>query len=314
VTAAAPLLALALAAGAAAPPAAPLDVRVRLERREVRLGEPFELSVEVRHRASERYAWDGPAIDAPFRLLASACARTERAEEAVTACTLRLALFDLGAHDLPALGLSAETPDGPRALAVPGPSVSGSGLIDPAAPAEALGLRDLAAPAPLWVPDLRLPAVAAALAAAALLGGLALRAVRRRRDRAREPAPPLPPHERFARQLDALEQARLGERGRGAEAVARLSEHLREYVGALSGHPALDLTTAELLARLAFQPDPRLDLAGLRAQLEGADLVKFARAPAGPAEAAAALGFARDLLGRTRPAPAAPAPGGEARA
>jgi hypothetical protein len=182
----------------------------------------------------------------------------------------------------------------------------GAGILDPAAPPEALALKDLAPPAPLLVPNVPL-AVGLAVAALALAGGwLGLRAWRRRTRRAAEPPPPLPPQERFARQLDALEAAGLAAHGRGREHFFRLSEHLREYLGAVTGQNALDLTSAELLARLSFQPDPRLDLGALRAFLESSDLVKFARAPTGPAEAAAGLRFARELLDRTRPPPVEP--------
>lgn len=292
-----------------APPAEPLGVRVRLDRKDVRLGEPFELTVEIRHVAAERYALPAPGAIDPFRVLGGGCPRREEGAEAVTTCVLRLALLDLGLHDLPGLVLRAETQGGARELRVPGPTVTGAGILDPAAPAASLALKDLAPPAPLHVPNWPL---GAGLLAAALSGLGAWRGWRasRRRGRTTEERAPLPPHERFARQLDALQEARLGESGRGREHFIRLSEHLRQYVGALTGQRALDLTSAELLARLAFQPDPRLDLDALRGFLEASDLVKFARAPAGAAEAAEALAFARALLERTRPRlPAPPSEG-----
>jgi hypothetical protein len=302
------LLGAAPAPIAAAPTAAaePLAVRVRLDRKDVRLGEPFELTVEVRHVAAERYALPAPLPIEPFRLLGAGCPRREEGAEAVTTCALRLALYDLGAHDLPELVLRAETPGGARELRVPGPAVTGIGILDPAAPAASLGLKDLAPPAPLHVPNwpLAVGLLAAALSAAAARWGW--RAWRWRSQRVEGP-PPLPPHERFSRQLEALEEARLAAQGRGLEHFSRLSAHVREYLGAVTGQRALDLTSAELLARLSFQPDPRLDLGALRAFLEAADLVKFARAPATAAEADDALGFARTLLDRTRPRPPAPA-------
>jgi hypothetical protein len=224
----------------------------------------------------------------------------------VTTCTLRLALFDLGPHLLPELILSAEAPEGTRELRIPGPGVTGAGVLDPAAPPEALALKDLAPPEPLLVPNVPLAIGLAVAALAALAGWLGWRAWRRRALRQAEPPPPLPPHERFSRQLDALQEARLAERGRAPEQVARLSEHVREYLGAITGQNALDLTTGELLSRLSFQPDPRIDLASLRAFLEAADLVKFARAPAGAPEAEDGMRFARGLLEATRPAPPSP--------
>jgi len=318
-TAALPL-ALALAALAAgdpdprvepaAPAAEPLGVQVRLSKREVLLGEPFELSVEIRHRPAERYALP-PSVDVePFRLLGAACPRREERGEAITACTLRLALYDLGSHDLPELVLRAGTPEGRRELRIPGAAVTGAGILDPAAPPGSLALKDLAAPVPVFVWNLPLAAGLLVAGLIAASGWAGWRAWRRRLLRAVEPPPPLPPHERFARQLDALAAARLAAAGNGREHFFRLSEHLREYLGAITGQNALDLTSAELLARLSFQPDPRIDLSALGAFLDASDLVKFARAAAGPAEAADALRFARALLDRTRPQPPAAPPEG----
>jgi hypothetical protein len=299
---------LATAEPAAAPerpPAAePRGVQVRLEKPEVRLGEPFELTIEVRHRPAERYELPATLVAEPFRVLAAGCPRREVGGDALTTCALRLALFDLGAHSLPELVLSAATPEGARELRIPGPSVTGAGILDPAAPPEALGLKDLAPPAPLLVPNVPLALGALAALLAGIAGWFGWRAWRRRALRGEEPPPPLPPHERFALQLDALSRARLAEQGRGREHFFRLSEHVREYLGAVSGQNALDLTTAELLARLSFQPDPRLDLAALRAFLESSDLVKFARAPAGGPQADEGLAYARALLAATRPASA----------
>lgn len=285
-------------ATAGPPPAEPLGVRVRLDKREVRLGEPFELTIEIRHAPAERYALPAALPVDPFRLLGGGCPRREEGGAAVTTCALRLALFELGPHDLPPLRLRAETPGGGRELSVPGPTITGAGVLDPAAPPSSLALKDLAPPAPLHVANWPLGAWLLAGALAAAAGGWGWRAWRRRAARVEE-APPLPPHERFSRQLAALEEGRLP----GQERFARLSGHVREYLGAISGQNALDLTSAELLARLSFQPDPRLDLGALGAFLASADLVKFARAPASDAEAAQALAFARALLERTRPRP-----------
>lgn len=290
------------AAVPAAPPPSEPAVRVRLDRREVRLGEPFELTVEIRHGSAERYSLPAALTMEPFRFLGGGCPRREEGGTAVTTCGLRLALFELGPHDLPELRLRAETPEGGRELSVPGPTVSGAGVLDPATPPGSLALKDLAPPAPLHVPNWPL---GAGLLAAALLGAAARWSLLawRRRAALVEERPPLPPHERFSRQLAALEEGRLP----GLAHFSRLSGHVREYLGAITGQNALDLTSAELLARLSFQPDPRLDLDALRAFLGSADLVKFARAPASAAEVVEATAFARALLERTRPrSPAAP--------
>jgi hypothetical protein len=175
-------------------------------------------------------------------------------------------------------------------------------------PASALELRDLAPPVPLRVRSLRLLAWALGLAAVGLAAALALRAWRRAASRRDEP-PPLSPEERLARRLDDLAALGLGARGEGREHFFLLSEAIRAYLGARTGIPALDLTTAEIVERLAVADDPRLDLSALRAFLEEADLVKFARAPASAAACEAGLAFGRALLARLRPPPPGPGTG-----
>lgn len=296
----------------AAPAAAPRAVHTRLSTATPRLGDPFDYDIAVRHDRAERWsAPKDPRLE-PFRAAFAGCRRTEEGQDAVTSCRWRLSLFELGARDVPPIRLEVETPAGARALEVKGPRVEAAGVIDPNAPEGDLALRPPAPPAPLLVRSWRLVGWAAGVAAALVAGWLAVRAWRRRARRAAEPPPPIPADVRFARRLDALEAERLPEQGRAREHFYRLSEAVREYLGALTGVNALDLTTGELLDALQAQGDPRLDLAALRRFAEEADLVKFARAPAGGREGQAALAFARDLLARTRPA-AAPAAPTEAR-
>jgi hypothetical protein len=294
------LLALALRAGGGpapeeAPRAEPLSFLVRAERTEARLGEPFDYQIDVRHPAEQSYALPGDLDAPPFRGIARGCRRTEAGGEARTTCTLSLALFALGPHDVPEIRLAVRTSAGEATLAVPGPRITGVGIIDPAAPPESLALRDLAPTVPLLVPSLRLLAWAAGALAAIAIALLLLRAWRRRARAATEPAPPEPPAVRLRRRLDALEAKGLLARGLGREHVFELSEIVREWVGAVSGLNALDLTTAELVLALRRAADPRVDAEALRRFCEEADLVKFARAPADPAACAAATAFARGL-------------------
>jgi hypothetical protein len=285
------------------PDADPIGFQARADRARVKLGEPFGYWVEIRHAPEEWYLLRGAPALAPFRVDGVRCRRDADRREVRTTCTLRLALFALGEVDVPDLVFEVDRPGGKARLAVPGPRITGVGILDPALPAEGIALRDVAPPAPLLVRSWRpLLWAVGGLAALALLVLLAA-AVPRRRG-ARRPRPGLSPAERLERRLAALEAERLPQRGRGEEHVARLSEAVREYLAATAGVP-LDLTSAELVSALtqARPPDPRLDLAGLELFLGDADRVKFARQPADPELCAAGLAFARALLERTRPAP-----------
>jgi hypothetical protein len=314
-------LALLLTAAAPSPPAAPAaptpppaleqasprEVHSRTSASAARLGEPIEWAIEIKHPPAERYQFGAPLPEGAWRAEPLGCQRVETATETTTTCRLRLALLALGAVDLPTLSLAATTPDGPRALDVPGPRLTGNGVIDPAVPDDQLKLKDPAPPVPLMVPNWRLLWVVPGGLAAFLLGGLLWRWWRARRRAGEAPPPPVPPELRFAARLDALEAERLGEQGLGREHWFRLSEAVRDYLGAVTGLNALDLTTAELLEALAAQPDPRLPLEPVRRFCETSDLVKFARLPADGRTCADGIAFGRELLERSRPSPGGPA-------
>ena len=302
------LLLAALAVAQAASGAA--AVSARAEKGRVRLGEPFDYEIAVRHPPAER--WDLPAELhlGPFRASGGACRREERRgeAEAVTTCTLTLALLDLGPHDVPSIRLRGATPSGESVLEVAGPRIEAEGMIDPALPSTALELRDIAPPVPLLVETWRPLGWAAALLGAAAAALAAWRALRRRAREAARPAAPPPLHERLARRLDALEAEGLARRGAAREHWFRLSEIVREILAAATGLDAPDLTTEEILTALGRRPDPRIDLSGLRAFSEEADLAKFARAPSSEARCAAGLSWARRLLADTHPPAAGASP------
>ncbi len=292
---------LAAAAPPGLPEAQPIGFHARADKARVKLGEPFAYSVEIRHRREESYALHGAPALAPFQADGVRCRRDLDKGEARTTCTMRLALFALGPVDVPDLAFDVDGPGGKARLAVPGPRITGLGVIDPQAPPALLQLRDIAPPVPLLVRSYRVAWWALGILAAAAASAVGLRALRRLRARRRIAVEPTP-FERFQRRIAALEAERLAEQGLGDEHVARLSEAVREYLGALSGLPALDLTSAELVGALRAARPSRIDVDGLEAFLGDADLVKFARRPAGLDVCRRGVEYARALLERTRPA------------
>ncbi len=157
-------------APAAPEQAAPREVHSRTSAPSARLGEPFEWAWRSGTRrpsatSSGRRCPRGRT--GPSR---SAASGVEASGEATTTCRLRLALLALGPVDLPPLRLTAITPGGPRVLDVPGPRLTGNGVIDPGVPADQLQLRPLAPPVPLLVPSWRLAWWALGALGLALLG------------------------------------------------------------------------------------------------------------------------------------------------
>ncbi|BDG10276.1 hypothetical protein [Anaeromyxobacter paludicola] len=296
---------LLLLAAADAEPAA----RAEADKTEVRLGETFRYELSLRHQPSEGYVL-APLPDlAPFAARSATC-RTEPdgPDAAVSRCTLTLAVYALGEHRIPDLALQGGGALGERKVKVPGLAVKTVLVTDPETPPRDLPLEDVSGPVEVRVRSWRLVGWAAGVALAAALaflgGRAALRAWRRRRAASAPAAPPEPPDAAFARALEALAAAPLD-----AGLFDRLSTAVRRYLGALSGLPALDLTSAELLEALRARPVPGLDLAALARFAADADLVKFARAAPGAAERDRALAFGRALLAATR---AAWVPPGEA--
>jgi len=286
--------------------AQPRSVLARVERTEVRLGAPFVYEIEVVHPAGERVAI-APELDAPpFRGAAGTCRREPAGADVRTTCGIRLALFDLGPHDVPVVRLAVRTPGGEETLPVEGPRVTGVGNVDPAIPPGGLALRPPAPPVPLLVPTWA-PALWALGAAAAVALALLVRRAWRARARAAGASTPEPPDDRLARRLDALAARGLSPR----EHYFELSAIVRAWVSAVTGLPAPELTTSELAGLLEARRDPRVNGPALVAFLETADLVKFAGDEASPERCAAAIAWARRLpaaaAARTAPDPEASA-------
>ena len=155
------------------------------------------------------------------------------------------------------------------------------------------------------------PYVAGVAALLAVLAFVVWR-VKQRRDRPAPPlpeAPPLPLHERVLQALDDLERRKLWQEGRVKEYHSELTDILRGYIEERFGVPALERTTDELLGELRVSPVSRDGQESLGNLLRLADLVKFAKYTALPAENEQALRTARELVQRTVPGPShAPRP------
>jgi hypothetical protein len=174
-------------------------------------------------------------------------------------------------------------------------------------PADTAGIQPREAKDVLGANRLWWPILLALLLAAAVAGALWYWWRRRRKPALEEaPLPAAPPiHPRVAAlaRLEELRRSGLVERGEMKLFYERLTAALRHYVAAL--HPAwsVDLTTAELAPRMvsAGMPGAAVDLVRI---LGAADLVKFARRQAAPADAQGDLDAAVLWVERAEPAAA----------
>ncbi|MHB1844459.1 MAG: hypothetical protein ACYCWW_06435 [Deltaproteobacteria bacterium] len=280
------------------------------EKPEARLGEPFAVTITVKHSAGERWALAPKQELRPFVLVGQSAESEAAGGREVTKLTLRLALFELGAHAVPDLQLLATDAAGAtHDFPLPGPEVQG---VAPDLKKDDKR-RDIAPPVPFYVRTLRLVWIAlGALAGLALLA-FAIRWWRRRPKRAKgaPAAPPRPEHEVALEALAHLEAEGLPGQGRFKEFHLRLSEALRAYLQARYGIYALDMTSAELLERLGRLPTDGLRLADVSWVCAQGDLAKFAKGQPSADDCKQALELVRQTVQRTRRAAVAPgdAPG-----
>jgi hypothetical protein len=215
----------------------------------------------------------------------------------------RLAFYRVGRRSIPAFGIPfVRIVSGQRGVLV---SDSAFVEIDSVAPPGNPSLKDIKDIERQGAPD---PRLVAALAAAAVLGGLVL--LRRRARHRALPGVPGPslgaeavvlgPYEVALGRLAQIERERWPLRGEVDRHYAAVADVLRRYLDEAHGVPALERTTAEL----AWALPPALAEGGLgercSALLADADLVKFARRRPDETDATRLLRDARDLLGAWR--------------
>ncbi len=140
---------------------------------------------------------------------------------------------------------------------------------------------------------------------AAVLALLILLARRLGRRREAPPVVPLQPelplHQRMLNALDTIEQRKLWQQGRVKEYQSEVTDLLRGYVEERYAVPALERTTEELMGELRVSALPESERQLLGNILRLADMVKFAKYTALPAENEQLMTAARGFIQRTMP-------------
>jgi hypothetical protein len=285
----------------AAPWTGPQSAVAKAEKSEVRLGEPFSVVVEIKHDPKEDWTL-APGLNlAPFVLEGQQRAEAPAGSTAVTRFTLKLALFKLGAQDVPNLSFRVHTAAGDvQSFSLPGPTVKGAGTVKPDAQR-----RDIQGPVPLFLTSLRWLFLGLGILAGLALIVYAVRWWRRRPKRAHAVplTPPVPADMVALDGLRDLEAEGLPALGRFKEFHLRLSELLRTYLSSRFSITALDMTSSELLDDLARRPTDGLSLADMSWLTGQGDLAKFAKAQPSADDCKQALGMARQIVLRTRRPP-----------
>jgi hypothetical protein len=252
----------------------------------VKLGQPVEVSITVRHG-------QGVSVTLPLQLELgkwTELSREERSErpqaggkaaatgEAAQIFTLRVAAYELGELTLPPIEISALGPRGELVtLATTAMPIKVVSVLRNEPNPKLKGLEDVIS---VFHRTWWLLYTLCAIAAVALIATVTLlvsRRLRRRREAEAPPPPPAPAHLVALERLRAVELDRYLAEGRFKELYLLLSEILRDYVGRRFGFDALEMTTTEIAEAL----ERRRVGAAVRERCErffnDCDLVKFAK-------------------------------------
>jgi len=301
-----------------------LDVEARIAPRgdagpaAPKVGEPFSLIIEARHRPGT-IALLPEDLGLPEAVAERRGARAHRRRSVegaeIDEYTLELLAFEAGEHELPAIPLAmGATVAKTAALVVLVESTLSADeqlVASSTNPAALDELEKMAAQSPpperVLVPDYTLfwaLGISALLIAAVVV---LLRLSNRKRAEGPRVPPPPPPRPADEVALEALAKLRAEDPiAAGALKVhyTELSTILRAYLGGRYGFESLELTFDELFDALRARRTPGLDLVRLETLLFTADQVKFAKFVPLAEDGYAALETAEQIVRTTRPTPA----------
>lgn len=242
------------------------------------VGQPLQLEIVVEHTP-------GTLVDIPhafpntrWDLLDSKQSENSTESATTTTISLNFAIFRPGQAHLPAFDIRILAPDGTqKILSTEKTAIFVRSAIDAAETPPFAPPRD---PVAIWTSDYTLAWVGGFVLGGALLGALAVFAIRRRKT-AEVTGPVRSAHEVALEKLRELEQGSLLDQGEVMIYYVRMSEAVREYLGRRFDFPGTELTTAEINAALASQQSrwPRgIALDDVKRWLEHCDFVKFSGA------------------------------------
>lgn len=122
---------------------------------------------------------------------------------------------------------------------------------------------------------------------------------RRRKKRVKEPerfVSQIPPHEQALYALHALEDRRLWQQGKVKEYYSEVTEIIRKFFEGRFGIIALEMTSDEILRQMKSFPEAQSNWKEMNTFFLIADLVKFAKYEATPAEHENELGWAYAIV------------------
>lgn len=283
---------------------APLGFQLRVDPKQVKLGEPFVYTLELTHKPSQRYELRTPTDLGPFEILDVSRKRADAADKATTVFLVKMSVFELGKKTLPDLEFDVFDAGVTSRFIAPGIDIECVSTLPQDAEQKGENLYDIKPPEDVPVRSYRLLWGLLAAAAVAAAGYALFRYLRRPRATLEVARPLAPLDVRTVTALDALRTEDLPGKGQVRDFYFRLSEILRGYLGERFGFEALECTSSELLERLRLLHTPGLDGEGMRRFVADSDLAKFAKHAPTAEECKGSLEFAYQVVHRTWPPPA----------
>ena len=244
----------------------------------VKLGEPATLEIVIAHEPGQRYELKTPSDLGDFDYLGQERSRVDGAAQSTTTLLVKLAAFQLGTLDTPALEVEITSAGGTGTLPVPRVKLEVVSTLPADAQTKGENLYDVKAPEEVAIRSWRLLYILAGVLAALALGYALVRYLKR--PKGATPvyvAPPEPLRVRVTKALDGLAKENLPAKGEFKPYYFRLSEIVRGYLGELYGFEALESTTPELLNALRARTTPGLPMADLAVFAEASDFIRYAR-------------------------------------
>ncbi|MCL2179197.1 MAG: BatD family protein [Proteobacteria bacterium] len=263
----------------------------------VQLGQPFSVSLSLRHPHSLRFELLIPPANTNFDILSKTRNREDFPKDSSTTFSIQMAAFELGTLELPPLQFEVTSPSQVASFSPPTPSISVVASTSHI-PSQ---LEDVRPPSPVFIPSYTpLYAGTAALAMAlALL--LSWKWLNHRKKMPPPPAPAQPLAAKTKEALLALRAQALPSQGKIREYYFKLSEIIRGYVGQLYHFDALECTTTEFIRSIQRLYSTQLPFAALASFLHESDFIKYAKGTADIAKCELDFKFAYQLVEQTTP-------------
>jgi BatD DUF11 like domain len=272
----------------------------------VRLGEPFVVDITVTSGKDVVVNLPSPSLAEPFEIVAHRESTAPAENELVDRTfTLSVVAWEPGKKTLPAIPLQMVSGAEVKEVKTDPIEVEVVGIVTE----EGARPGGLAGPVSVYERDWRLVYAGGGVLAVLLLWVVG-RWLRRKWSRRPHEAAPVvvdlrPPHEIALAKLAALAPPSEDD---PRPFYFAMTEIVREYLGARFAFDAMEQTTTELLESLRAIPAAHPHVDGVRAWVEGCDLVKFASFKVPADDARAALADARAIIERSVPPPPVAAP------